>query len=125
VEVFVVVDLRDAPGDAATFEAPWMLVAGRPLDVIAGALTRALPISLAGAVARVTTQAASALGFARRQCVAVGCAADLVILDTTAVTSGRPAIRAALLSGVPTIQDGARTTAGPGRLLTRPVSARP
>jgi hypothetical protein len=99
---------------AAAYEAPWLLVAGNPGTFLRAAQQRDVPLTFEAAVARVTSVPARWLGVPSRHCVRAGCAADLVVLDSASL-----AARVALLDGVPTWLDGARTTARPGRIIRR------
>lgn len=104
---------------AAAFEAPWVLVAGDPLPFLAAAQRREVRVSLEAAVARVTSAPAQRLGLGRRHCLAAGCAADIVVLDTVGLERAGLTVRAALLDGVPTWLEGARTAARPARIMRR------
>ena len=86
-------------------------------------------LSLAEAVRRITSLPAERLGLADRGRIRPGAVGDLVVFDPAAVRDVSDireprrhpeGFRHVVLGGVPTLRDGRRTDATPGRVLRRP-----
>jgi N-acyl-D-amino-acid deacylase len=107
---------------------------GRPHPRSFGTFTRVLAryvgdgnlLELAEAIRKMTSQPANRLGWTNRGVIRVGAVADITVFDPTAVrdnaTFDNPwelstGVHYTLLSGTPTLDDGAPTNAGPGQVL--------
>ena len=151
LDVSVVIDCMSEPDVVAIMGVPWVAVctdatgrrpghpildAGRPHPRTYGSTARVLGtytrergvLSLAGAIAKLTSVPAERLGLRDRGTLREGAMADLVVLDPATVddvaTYTEPAryptgIEHVFVNGRPAILDGAETGERPGRLLRR------
>lgn len=87
-------------------------------------------LTLAEAVRRITSLPAARLGMTDRGRLRPGAVGDLVVFDPAAVrdvssmrepTRHPEGFRHVVLAGVPTLRDGLRTNANPGRVIRRPA----
>lgn len=87
-------------------------------------------LTLAEAVRRITALPAARLGLSDRGRLRPGAVGDLVVFDPEAVqdasdmqapTRHPEGFRHVVLGGVPTLRDGKRTSANPGRVIRRPA----
>jgi N-acyl-D-amino-acid deacylase len=85
-------------------------------------------LTLPEAIRRITSLPAARLGLADRGRIRPGAAGDLVVFDPAAVRDVSDVreprrhpegFRHVLLGGVPTLRDGRRTNANPGRVVRR------